>query len=107
MGIFKFCLRFSRRQLEFLIPHRRVGFPAATGGTVPIELPCFESAGLAMGARQALRMAVYEIADELQIVAPFGGGGPGARLWQPFQGRPRLGWGAIRPFPLLFGCRGL
>src|SRR5467141_1405089 len=73
MVIFKFCLRVSRRQLEFLIPHRRVGFPAATGGTVPIELPCFESAVLAMVARQALRMAVYEIADKFQIVAPFGG----------------------------------
>src|SRR5882762_3819535 len=82
MLIFKFCLRVSRRQLEFLIAPRRVGFPAATGRTVPIELPCLESAVLAMVARQALRMAVYEIADELQIVAPFGGRDQQLRLEQ-------------------------
>src|SRR5712691_8160313 len=73
MVIFKFGLQASWRQLEFLVAPRRIGFPAATGRTVPIELPCFESAVLAMVARQALRMAVYEIADKLQIVAPFGG----------------------------------
>src|SRR6266704_1413846 len=73
MVIFKFCLRASWRQLEFLVAPRRIGFPSAAGRTVPIELPRLESAVLAMVARQALRMAVYEIADELQIVAPFGG----------------------------------
>src|SRR5258708_33336601 len=72
MVIFKFCLRASRRQLEFLVAPRRIGFPAAAGGTGPVELPCLESAVLAMVARQAVRMAVYEIADELPIVAPFG-----------------------------------
>src|SRR5207247_1285484 len=73
MVIFKFGLQASRRQLEFLVAPRRIGFPAAAGGTVPVELPCLESAVLAMVARQALRMAVYQIADELQVVAPFGG----------------------------------
>src|SRR3989449_10605384 len=73
MVIFKFGLQASRRQLEFLVAPRRIGFPAAAGGTVPVELPRLESAVLAMVARQALRMAVYEIADKLQIVAPFGG----------------------------------
>src|SRR6266571_1930294 len=73
MVIFKFGLQASWRQLEFLVAPRRIGFPAAAGRTVPVELPCLESAVLAMVARQALRMAVYEIADELQIVAPFGG----------------------------------
>src|SRR6266511_5758879 len=73
MVIFKFCLRVSRRQLEFLVAPRRIGFPAAAGRTVPVELPRLESAVLAMVARQALRMAVYEIADQFQIVTPFGG----------------------------------
>src|SRR2546427_1454386 len=73
MVIFKSGLQASWRQLEFLVAPRRIGFPSAAGRTVPIELPRLESAVLAMVARQALRMAVYEIADELQIVAPFGG----------------------------------
>src|SRR5882672_11449344 len=73
MVIFKWSPRASWRQLEFLVPPRRIGFPAAAGGTVPIEVPCLEAAVLAMVARQALRMAVYEIAYELQITAPFGG----------------------------------
>src|SRR6266850_355076 len=73
MVIFKFRLRVSWGQLEFLIASRRIGFPAAAGGTMPVELPRLEPAILAMVARQALRMAVYEITHELQIVAPFGG----------------------------------
>src|SRR5712692_1657850 len=72
MVIFKSGPQASWRQLEFLVAPRRIGFPAAAGRTVPIELPCLESAVLAMVARQALRMAVYEIAHEFQIVAPFG-----------------------------------
>src|SRR5213596_1144567 len=89
MVIFKFGLQASRRQLEFLVAPRRIGFPAAAGGTVPVELPRLESAVLAMVARQALRMAVYEIADELQVVAPFGGRDKELRfeqLVQPEQG---------------------
>src|SRR5881396_3009195 len=89
MVIFKFGLQASRRQLEFLVAPRRIGFPAAAGGTVPVELPRLESAVLTMVARQALRMAVYEIADELQIVAPFGGRDKELRfeqLVQPEQG---------------------
>src|SRR5438034_17079 len=89
MVIFKFGLQASRRQLEFLVAPRRIGFPAAAGGTVPVELPRLESAVLAMVARQALSMAVYEIADELQIVAPFGGRDQELRfeqLVQPEQG---------------------
>src|SRR6266851_6697658 len=73
MVIFKSRLRVSWRQLELLVASRRIGFPAAAGGTMPVELPRLEPAILAMVARQALRMAVYEIAHELQIVAPFGG----------------------------------
>src|SRR5258708_12660860 len=90
MVIFKFCLRASRRQLEFLVAPRRIGFPAPAGGTVPVELPCLESAVLAMVARQALGMAVYEIADELQIVAPFGGRDPGLRVQPLVPARPGL-----------------
>src|SRR2546422_4934820 len=105
MVIFKFCLHASRRQLEFLIPHRRVGFPAATGGTVPIELPCLESAVLAMVARQALRMAVYEIADEFQIVAPFGGRDPELRFQQLFPAEQGLVSAPTLPPHLLFGLR--
>src|SRR5258708_35782953 len=97
MVIFKFGLPASWRQLEFLVAPRRIGFPAAAGGTVPIELPCLESAVLAMVARQALRMAVYEVADELQIVAPFGGRDQEPRLEQLVPGQQRLG--AAQPLP--------
>src|SRR5881296_1318733 len=90
MVIFKFCLQASRRQLEFLVAPRRVGLPAAAGGTVPVELPRLESAVLAMVARQALRMAVYEIADELQIVAPFRGRDQELRLEQLVQAEQGL-----------------
>src|SRR6267143_243152 len=90
MVIFKFGLQASWRQLEFLVAPRRVGFPAAAGGTVPVELPRLESAVLAMVARQALRMAVYEIADELQVVAPFGGRDQELRLEQLVQAEQGL-----------------
>src|SRR5258705_518407 len=90
MVIFKSRLRASWRQLELLIASRRVGFPAAAGGTVPVELPRLEAAVLAMVARQALRMAVYEIADELQIVAPFGGRDQELRFEQLVQAEQRL-----------------
>src|SRR5258707_13756835 len=96
MVIFKSRLRVSWRQLEFLVAPRRIGFPAAAGGTMPVELPRLEPAILAMVARQALRMAVYEIAYELQIVAPFGGGGHEVRFRGLVPGRAKLGWGAIR-----------
>src|SRR5258708_38438892 len=99
MVIFKFCLRVSWRQLEFLITPRRIGFPAATGGTMPIEMPRFEPAILPMVARPALRMAVYEIAHEFQIVAPFGGGGPEARLAGVFPAQAKCGGAAIVPLP--------
>src|SRR5260370_19974068 len=101
MVIFKFCLRASRRQLEFLVAPRRIGFPAAAGGTVPVELPCLESAVLAMVARQALGMAVYEIADELQIVAPFGGREQEPRLQPLFQGGQGLVSGPLLLLQLL------
>src|SRR5258707_9733658 len=90
MVIFKSRLRVSWRQLEFLVAPRRIGFPAAAGGTMPVELPRPEPAILAMVARQALRMAVYEIAHEPQIVAPFGGGEPGPRFRAAFQDEPSL-----------------
>src|SRR5260221_2948562 len=90
MVIFKFRLRVSWRQLEFLIASRRIGFPAAAGGTMPVELPRLEPAILAMGARQALRMAVYEIAHELQIVAPFGGADPELRVQELVQAEQKL-----------------
>src|SRR5256885_4054497 len=90
MVIFKFCLRVSRRQLELLVAPRRIGFPAAAGGTVPVELPRLESAVLAMVARQALRMAVYEIAHELQVVAPFRGRDQELRLEQLVQAEQGL-----------------
>src|SRR5256885_1277358 len=67
---FRWSLEASWRELEFLVAPRRIGFPAAAGGAVPVELPRLESAVFAMVARQALRMAVYEIAHELQVVAP-------------------------------------
>src|SRR5258708_39021762 len=107
MVIFKFRLRVSWRQLEFLITPRRIGFPAATGGTMPIELPRFEPAILAMVARQALRMAGYEIAHEFQIVAPFGGGDPGGGFWGAFPAGARLGAGPICLFPPVSGLRAL
>src|SRR2546428_1705933 len=71
MVIFKFGLQASRRQLELLVAPRRIGFPAAAGGTVPVELPRLQSGVLAMVARQAPRMAVDANVDELQVVAPF------------------------------------
>src|SRR5258705_5904748 len=91
MVIFKSRLRASWRQLELLIASRRIGFPAAAGGTMPVELPRLEPAILAMVARQALRMAVYEIAHELQIVAPFGGRDPELRVEELVQAQPNLG----------------
>src|SRR5947207_302685 len=90
MVIFKFGLQASRRQLELLVAPRRIGFPAAAGGTVPVELPRLESAVLAMVARQALRMAVYEIAHELQVVAPFRGRNQELRLEQLVQAEQGL-----------------
>src|SRR5258708_25311337 len=102
MVIFKFCLRASGRQLEFLVAPRRIGFPAPAGGTVPVELPCLESAVLAMVARQALGMAVYEIADELQIVAPFGGRDQELRFEQLVQAEQGLVAAPVVPLPPLF-----
>src|SRR3989442_10577444 len=90
MVIFKFGLQASWRQLEFLVAPRRIGFPAAAGGTVPVELPRLESAVFAMVARQALRMAVYEIAHELQVVAPFRGRNQELRLEQLVQAEQGL-----------------
>src|SRR3989454_10782256 len=66
-------LRASRRQLELFAPLGRIGFPAAARRTMPVELPRLEPAVLATVARQPPRMAVYQIAHELQIVAPFDG----------------------------------
>src|ERR1700693_4306112 len=90
MVIFKSGPQASWRQLEFLIAPRRIGFPAAAGRTVPVELPCLESAVLAMVARQSLRMAVYEIADKFQIVAPFGGRHPELRVEELVQAEQGL-----------------
>src|SRR5882672_6643463 len=90
MVTFKFDLQASWRKLEFLVAPRRIGFPAAAGRTVPVELPRLESAVLAMVARQALRMAVYEIADELQVVAPFDGRDQELRLEQLVQAEQGL-----------------
>src|SRR6266478_2263089 len=101
MVIFKFGLQASWRQLEFLVAPRRVGFPAAAGGTVPVELPRLESAVLAMVARQALRMAVYEIADELQVVAPFGGRDQELRLEQLVQAEQGLVAAQLVPHQLV------
>src|SRR5258706_2932204 len=106
MVIFKPRLRVSWRQLEFLIAPRRIGFPAAAGGTVPVELPRLESAVLAMVARQALRMAVYEIAHELQIVAPFGGRDQELRFQQLVQARQGLVAGQLVPPPPCLRLRG-
>src|SRR6266568_3699345 len=66
-------LRASRRQLELLAPLRRIGFPAAARRTMPVELPRLEPAVLAAVARQPPRVAVYEIAHQLEIVAPLDG----------------------------------
>src|SRR6267154_475536 len=90
MVTFKFDLQASWRELEFLVAPRRIGFPAAAGRTVPVELPRLESAVFAMVARQALRMAVYEIADELQVVAPFRGRHQELRLEQLVQAEQGL-----------------
>src|SRR5258706_7529603 len=97
MVIFKSGLRVSWRQLEFLIASRRIGFPAAAGGTMPVELPRLEPAILAMVARQALRIAVYEIAHELQIVAPFRWRDQELRLEEHVQAEPNLGAAPIVP----------
>src|SRR5712691_5493335 len=66
-------LRASRRQLELLAPLRRIGFPAAARRTMPVELPRLEPAVFAAVARQPPRVAVYEIAHQLQVVAPLDG----------------------------------
>src|SRR2546428_7035193 len=65
--------RASRRQLELFAALRRIGFPAAARRTMPVELPRLEPAVLAAAARQTPRVAVYEIAHQLQIAAPLDG----------------------------------
>src|SRR6266536_235832 len=75
MVTFNSCppFRASRRQLELFAPLRRIGFPAAARRTMPVELPRLEPAVLAAVARQPPRVAVYEVAHQLQIVAPLDG----------------------------------
>src|SRR6266700_3096423 len=75
MVTFNSCppFRASRRQLELFAPLRRIGFPAAARRTMPVELPRLEPAVFAAVARQPPRMAVYEIAHQLEIVAPLDG----------------------------------
>src|SRR2546430_12561939 len=107
MVIFKLGLQASRRQLELLVAPRRIGFPAAASRTVPVELPCLESAVLAMVARQALRMAVYEVADELQIVAPFGGRDKALRLERPVQPERGLAAAQLAPHHRVWRLRAL
>src|SRR5438034_8723047 len=60
---------YSWGEFEFLRAPRRVGLPAAAGGTAPVELAGLEAAGLAAVAREAAGVAVHEIAHELQIPA--------------------------------------
>src|SRR5262249_14743182 len=60
----------SGRLIEFLAPLGWVGLPPAARGAMPVELAGLEPAILAPIARQAARMAVDEIANLLEVVAP-------------------------------------
>src|SRR5678816_1744177 len=60
-------LRESWRQLKLLGSPRRIGFPATTGRTSPIELSCFETAGLTTIARESPRVAVHQAAHQLEV----------------------------------------
>src|SRR5688500_20277161 len=62
----------SWREVELLGAPRRIGFPAAAGGAVPVELARLEAAAFAAIARQAPRVAVHEVAHQLEVAAPVG-----------------------------------
>src|SRR5438105_569485 len=77
---------YSWGEFEFLRAPRRVGLPAAAGGTAPVELARLEAAGLAAVAREAAGMAVHQIAHQLQIPALVrGAGGDDLRFQQPIE----------------------
>src|SRR6267142_460902 len=80
----------SRCLLEFLGSPRRIGFPPAARGTVPVELARLEPAVLAKVAREAASVAVYQVADLLQIVALVGRRHQELRLEQLVQAEQRL-----------------
>jgi hypothetical protein len=59
----RFDLRCSLGQIKFFRPPRRIGFPAAAGWTVPVELARLEAAVFAAIAREAQGVAVHQIFD--------------------------------------------
>src|SRR3990172_9166456 len=84
-------MRFaSRRQVELLGAPRRVGLPAAAGRAAPVELARLEAAALAAVAGEAPRVAVHEIAHQLQVAPALGRCRPDdLRLEQPVQAEQR------------------
>src|SRR4051812_2124320 len=59
-------------QIEFLGAPRRIGLPAAAGGTAPVELAGLEAAGFAAIARKPPRMPVHKVAHEFEVPALVG-----------------------------------
>src|SRR5215467_10521124 len=88
--IFKSNLPISRCLVEFLCPPRRVSLPSTARGAMPVELARLEPAILAPIARQAAGLAVDEVADLLEVLAPLGGREQELRLEQLVQAEQRL-----------------
>src|SRR5512145_133326 len=66
---------YSWAQIELFRSTRRIGLPAAAGGTLPVELARLEAAALAAVARKASRVAVHEAPHELEVAALVGRAG--------------------------------
>src|SRR5581483_3662494 len=82
--------RGSWGEIELFGAPRRIGFPAAAGRAMPVELARLEAAGLAAVAREAARVAVDEVAHQLQVAAPVRVlGGDDLRLEQAVQAEQR------------------
>src|SRR5205085_6924460 len=80
----------SWSKVEFLSAPRRVGLPAAAGGTAPVELARLEAAALAAIARQAPRVPVHQVPHQLEVAALVGrGGGDDLRLEQAVEPEER------------------
>src|SRR5512141_1596915 len=80
----------SGRHVEFLAAPRRVSLPAAASRTMPVELARLEAAVLAAVARDALRMAVYQILDQLHVAAALGPHHQQLGVEQPIEAEQRL-----------------
>src|SRR3989304_9135063 len=75
----------SRGQIKFFAAPRRIGFPAAAGRTVPIELARLEAAILTAVTRDALRVAVHQVLHQLHVAAAFGPDHQQLGIEQPVQ----------------------